>query len=137
MACCGLGTAEETSIAGAKRVALRGYDPVSYFTDGHPEKGASEFSFAFDDAIYWFKSSEHRAMFAADPVRYAPQYHGYCTLAASMGVKFEADPEAWTIFDGRLFVFGSTTGVSVFKQNPPAIVDKADANWEKLRAGQQ
>jgi hypothetical protein len=47
------------------RTALWGYDPVSYFTVGHPEQGSAEFSFRFDDATYWFVSEEHRKMFAA------------------------------------------------------------------------
>src|SRR5271157_4693400 len=51
--------------AAEKRLALKGYDPVSYFTEGHPEKGSSEYSAAFDDATYWFKNAEHRALFVA------------------------------------------------------------------------
>ena len=27
-----------------KRLALSGYDPVSYFTDGHPEKGSADYA---------------------------------------------------------------------------------------------
>ena len=61
----------------AQRIALSGYDPVSYFTAGRPEKGSPEFAAPFDDATYWFKSAEHRAMFLADPDRYAPQYSGF------------------------------------------------------------
>ncbi len=49
----------------AQRIALKGYDPVSYFTDGKPEKGSSEFTFAFDDTTYWFKSAEHHIPGAA------------------------------------------------------------------------
>jgi hypothetical protein len=105
-----LRAAESPSPVAAKRVALSGYDPVSYFTEGHPEKGRSEFTFAFDDAIYWFKNVEHRAMFAADPEHYAPQYAGFCTITVSRGGKFEADPEAWKIWDDKLFVFGSKNG---------------------------
>ena len=46
--------------AGGKRerVALQGYDPVAYFTDGYPGKGSAEFSASFDDATYWFKNAE-------------------------------------------------------------------------------
>jgi hypothetical protein len=125
--------AETTGPVPPKRVALSGYDPVSYFTEGHPEKGASDFTFAFDDAIYWFKNAEHHAMFAADPEHYAPQYAGYCTITVSRGGKFEADPEAWKVWDGKLFVFGSKNGVSMFGEDGPAIVAKADANWPTVR----
>jgi len=116
------------------RVALNGYDPISYFTEGKPEKGASEFQFAFDDTTYWFKSAEHRAQFAGDPERYAPQFHGYCAVLVSRGEKVEADPEAWTITNGKLYVFAAKKVVPVFQQQTANIVEKASENWQKLRA---
>jgi YHS domain-containing protein len=115
------------------RTALWGYDPVSYFTAGHPEAGSDEFTFGFDDATYWFASEEHRKMFAADPERYAPQFKGYCALSVAKGLKVEVDPEAWAIWNGKLYVFGTKDGLSDFKANPGAIVDKANAAWVSLR----
>ena len=40
-----------------RRIAIGGYDPVSYFADGQPQKGNEAFWFAFDDAGYLFKSA--------------------------------------------------------------------------------
>ena len=125
--------AEAASPAAGKRVALSGYDPVSYFTEGHPEKGSAEYSAAFDDATYWFKSAEHRAMFVADPDHYAPQFKGYCTIMVSRGVKQEADPEAWAIADGKLYVFAVKQGVPMFEQQTASITEKAAANWPEVR----
>jgi YHS domain-containing protein len=133
--CSGSATAQNASLA-AKRVALKGYDPVSYFTDGKPEKGSSEFTFAFDDTTYWFTSAEHRALFAADPEHYAPQFDGYCAIQVSRGLKLEADPEAWTITNGKLYVFSAKPGVPMFQEQPVAIAEKARENWPKLRAAQ-
>ena len=125
--------AEAASPVPEKRVALSGYDPVAYFTEGHPEKGLAEYSAAFDDATYWFKSAEHRAMFVADPDHYAPQFKGYCTIMVSRGVKQEADPEAWAIADGKLYVFWVKQGVPLFEQQTASITEKAAANWPELR----
>jgi YHS domain-containing protein len=94
--------AAEPAVVPAKRMALQGYDPVSYFTNGRPEKGSPEFTAAFDDATYWFKSAEHRAMFAADPERYAPQFGGFCAISLTRGEVVEPDPESWVIADGKL-----------------------------------
>jgi YHS domain-containing protein len=116
------------------RVALSGHDPVSYFTPGHPEKGSSEFTYSFDDARYWFVSEEHRAMFAADPEHFAPQFAGYCTITVSRGAKYEADPEAWVIWDGKLFVFGSKDIVPDFNAHPGEIAGKAKAAWATLNS---
>ena len=116
-----------------KRLALKGYDPVSYFTDGHPEKGSAEYQAAFDDATYWFKNADHRAMFVADPDHYAPQFRGYCTVTLSRGSKLEADPEAWAIADGKLYVFGSKQAVPIFEAQTASVVEKASDNWVKFR----
>ena len=132
---CSSAKAQNPPLA-ATRVALKGYDPVSYFTDGKPEKGSSEFTFAFDDTTYWFKSAEHRTLFAADPEHYAPQFDGYCAVQVSRGHKVEADPEAWTITNGKLYVFSGKPGVPIFQEQPVAIAKKANENWSKLRATQ-
>jgi YHS domain-containing protein len=134
--CCGNAAAQNMSPIAGQRVALKGYDPISYFTDGKPEKGSSEFTFAFDDTTYWFKNAEHRDKFTADPERYAPQFDGFCALQLSRGRKVEADPEAWTITNGKLYVFSGKGGVPKFQEQPVAIAEKAGENWHQLRTAQ-
>ena len=125
--------AAEAAPATGKRLALSGYDPVSYFADGQPEKGSADYQASYDDATYWFKSAEHRALFVADPDHYAPQFAGYCAVTLSRGGKYEADPEAWAIADGRLYVFGSKASVPVFRAQTANVIEKATENWAKLR----
>jgi YHS domain-containing protein len=116
------------------RTALWGYDPVSYFAAGRPEHGSDKFSFEFEDTTYWFASEEHLKMFAADPERYAPQFKGYCASSVARGLKAEIDPEAWTIWNGQLFVFGSKDDVPEFLANPSEISNKAKAAWAQNTA---
>ena len=130
---CGTATAQNASPVAGTRVALKGYDPVSYFTDGKPEKGSGEFTFAFDDTTYWFKSAEHRAKFAADPEHYAPQFDGFCAVQLSRGHKVEADPEVWTINNGKLYVFSGKRGLPIFNERPVEIAQKAGENLKQLR----
>jgi YHS domain-containing protein len=125
--------AEAGPAVNEKRLALKGYDPVSYFTEGRPEQGSAEYQAAFDDATYWFKNAEHRAMFVADPDHYAPQFRGFCTVTLSHGQKYEADPEAWAIADGKLYVFGAKEAVPIFQAQTASIIEKASDNWAKLR----
>jgi hypothetical protein len=128
----GAALAEEANPSG-ERVALKGYDPVSYFTEGHPEEGNEQFAAAFDDAVYWFKSAEHQAMFAAAPDMYAPQYGGFCAISMSRGKVAEPDPQAWTISDGKLYVFRSPVGVAMFQEQSAAIVGDAAKHWPELK----
>jgi hypothetical protein len=116
-----------------RRIALNGYDPVAYFEDGGPAKGTSEFWFSFDDVIYLFRSAEHRAKFAADPERYAPQYEGYCAGGVSKGYRTEPDPEAWIIANGKLFVFEFKERVPDFRKDIDGVAARANANWPTLR----
>jgi YHS domain-containing protein len=129
--------AEKASWITEKRLALAGHDPVSYFIEGRPVKGSIEYTASYDDAIYWFKSPEHRAMFVADPDHYAPQFRGWCTNTMSKGDgdKHEADPENWVIAEGKLYVFGSQRGVVRYRGGEGQVMFEAAAqNWKKLRA---
>jgi YHS domain-containing protein len=130
--CAIVGASAETRPSG-RRLALRGYDPVAYFTLGRPVKGNATFWYAFDDAIYHFASVEHRAKFAADPERYAPQYAGFCAAAMSRGEKHEPDPEAWAIVNGKLYVVALKERIEQFKRKPDAFIGKADANWPNVK----
>lgn len=126
--------AAEDSNAATPRVAIEGYDPVAYFTDGRPVKGSAAFSLPFDEALYYFANAEHQKMFAADPDRYAPQYSGYCAVAVSNGYKATIDPESWVISKGKLYVFHSNKGLSLFLEDSSGTIAKADANWAALKA---
>lgn len=58
-------------------VAIEGYDPAGYFTQGKAVEGSEEFSYHWMGATWHFASSEHLEMFKSNPERYAPQYGGY------------------------------------------------------------
>jgi YHS domain-containing protein len=125
--------ADSLPLTTEKRVALKGYDPVSYFMVGHPEKGSVEYQAVFDDTTYWFKSAEHRALFNGDPDHYAPQFRGYCTNTMSRGEYWEADPEAWAIVDGKLYVVGSKKGLARFQNQTAGAIEMANENWANFR----
>ena len=115
------------------RVALRGYDTVNYFTDGRAEKGSEEFTASYEGVTYRFKDAGHRQLFVEDPEKYAPQFSGFCAIDLSRGLLTEADPEAWKIADGKLYVFGKPRGPGVFSADGQNIVAKASENWTGLR----
>src|SRR5690242_15928525 len=81
-------------------VAIMGYDPVAYFTDGRPVKGSPEISQSWLGATWHFASTQHRDAFKSAPMRYAPQYGGFCAGSVSVGmVTDNIDPKAWRIID--------------------------------------
>lgn len=116
--------------------AIRGYDPVAYFTEGKPVEGDSAFTYKWMGATWRFASAENRDSFAARPEKYAPQYGGYCAWAVSQGYTASTDPQAWTIVDGKLYLNYS---ISVRRQwldgGVAELIQQGDANWPGLKKG--
>ena len=117
-------------------VALEGYDPVAYFTDGKPVMGQASHSSLYSGAIYRFASADHKQRFDADPAKYAPQYGGYCGYAASIDRLSPISPEVWQIVDGRLILQHTDEAYRLFNADLAASVKRADANWPGLVASE-
>ena len=122
--------AASPALAAEAPLAIKGYDPVAYFTDGKPTQGLPEIEYAWDEHRWRFASLDHRERFKADPVRYAPQFGNFCAMALSKGEVVVADPENWLISDDKLYVFGkpAPAGPVLFQQNLPENIDKANRN---------
>jgi hypothetical protein len=109
-------------------LAIKGYDPVAYFTVGKPTRGSAEFEYEWDERRYRFSRAEHRQLFEAQPARYLPQFADFCAMALSLGEVVEADPENWLITDGKLYLFGKPTGPALFRKNLAGNAAKANQN---------
>src|SRR5947209_987974 len=48
-------------------VAIKGYDPVAYFTQSKPVKGSASFTHQWMNSTWWFASAEDRDEFARMP----------------------------------------------------------------------
>ncbi|CUH51151.1 YHS domain-containing (seleno)protein [Shimia marina] len=118
--------------ASSTGLAMQGYDPVAYFTEGAPTKGDYRISSVYNDATYRFASEEHKAAFDADPEAYLPQYGGYCAFGAAMGFKFDGDPEYWKIVDGELFLNLSKDIQQRWEEDVPGLIARADDNWVNI-----
>jgi hypothetical protein len=125
-------TAGEAVNVDGENLAIKGYDPVAYFTESRPTRGLADFEHVWQDARWQFANAEHLALFAQDPEAYAPQYGGFCAGAMALGWKAPIDPEAWTIVDGRLFLNYSKGGRDNFAEDPEPEIAEADQNWEVL-----
>ncbi|MEM9756305.1 MAG: YHS domain-containing (seleno)protein [Pseudomonadota bacterium] len=113
-------------------IAINGTDPVAYFTDGVPVPGVAEFSADHDGATFLFSSAENRDTFLADTETYAPVFGGYCAFAASRGYLAPTIPEAWTVFEGRLFLNANLRARELWLAELPSIVAAGEANWPAI-----
>jgi YHS domain-containing protein len=112
--------------------AIKGYDPVAYFSDNKAIEGKSDFQSMHDGATYYFASKEHKDLFDANPDKYLPQFGGYCAYGVSINKTVNIDPAAFQIIDGKLYLQYSQDILDKFNQDPSGNLQKARANWPKL-----
>ena len=114
-------------------LAIKGYDPEAYFTLDKAVLGKPDVEYEWDEQRYRFVSAEHRELFKADPVRYAPQFTNFCAMALARGEVHEANPEYWLVSDGKLYLFGGPSGWERFRQDPGGNIPKANDNRDLAR----
>ena len=116
----------------ADGVAIKGYDPVAYFTDGRPVQGLESLQYQWQDAKWLFATDEHLEMFKQNPSKYAPQYGGYCAYAVSQGKTADIDPQSWSIVAGKLYLNLNRDVQHLWQQDRDNYIRKADENWLRL-----
>ena len=124
--------AQQKVNTGRGGLAIKGYDPVAYFTDGRPVKGDPRFTSTFEGATYQFASAASRDQFVKEPSRYVPQFGGFCAWAVSRNYTADTDPLAWKVVNGKLYLNYSTSVQAKWEQDVPGNILKADANWPAL-----
>jgi len=127
--------AAPTARSDETRLAISGYDPVAYFTDGKAVPGMPEFEHVWHDARWRFATTSHRDLFVGDPNRFAPQYDGYCAGGVSSNAphKDTVDPEAWAIVDGKLYLTHTPHSLDRWSQNTAQKIKAGDENWPTVK----
>lgn len=96
----------QTQPVDKNKLAIGGYDVVSYFTANKATKGTKQFAATNNGATYYFASAKNQKEFKANPTKYLPQCDGYCAWGvAEKNVKFPVNPETFKIVDGKLYLF--------------------------------
>ncbi|PCJ70560.1 MAG: YHS domain protein [Rhodobiaceae bacterium] len=114
-------------------VAIRGTDPVAYFTEALPVEGKPEFQTDYQGVVWHFANAENRDAFIADPEKYSPAYGGYCAYALSLGTyKVATDPDAWSIIEGRLYLNKTPVVKTIWETDIPGNIEKSESNWTSL-----
>ena len=112
--------------------ALRGYDTVAYFTQGMPVEGSDAYTVDYMGATWKFASQEHLDLFTAEPEKYAPQYGGYCAYAMANGETASAEPDLWTIHEGKLYLNYSRRINRRWADDMLQYIQQADVQWPKF-----
>lgn len=113
----------------AAGLAVKGYDPVSYFSDMKPVPGNPAITTRWHGATYQFASNEHRQAFLADPDHFAPQFGGFCAYAISRGTIADIDPSEWAVVKDHLYLNNNAVAQRIWDLDRPGNIVAGNKNW--------
>lgn len=117
-------------------LAIEGYDPVAYFTQGKALEGSKKRAASYRGVIYYFASEANKKAFTSNPSKYEPQYGGWCAYAmGDKGEKVSIDPETFKIVNGKLYLFYNAYFNNTLKswnKDEKNLKLKADKYWSGL-----
>jgi len=115
-------------------LAIGGYDPVAYFTDGKPLTGREDVELHYAGAVWRFRNIGNREAFVAHPEVYLPQFGGYDPTGIAHGVAVAGNPSIWRISGERLFLFYDQHRLAAFDSDPARAIAAAERAWPEVRA---
>lgn len=127
-----LGTTQRIVIDPTTGLALKGFDPVSYFIDREPRPGLPRYEIAHAGAYWRFANEGNLAAFKAHPEAYMPQFGGYGALSVARGSTAPGNPAVWVVYDKRLYLFYSPTSRTVWLMKPNDFARDGAAAWPAL-----
>ncbi len=115
--------------------AIGGTDPVAYFTHARPIAGDPMIFHDWAGATWSFVDQTHRDTFAENPLKYAPQYGGFCAWAvAEKGELFSTQPRNWAIVDDKLYLNFNDDIQARWDEDRPGFIALGDERWPEITA---
>lgn len=139
---CPAGPAPHAQAATTERIvvdrhtglAIDGFDPVAYFTDGKARMGVIDFEASAGGAIWRFCNESNRAAFVEHPEIYAPQFGGYDPVGIARGVPVQGNALVWLVSGQRLYLFEREESRDAFAADPQRYLAQARQQWPALLA---
>jgi hypothetical protein len=122
-------TDERTVVNSQTGLALSGFDPVAYFTDGAPKFGRPDMELSLGGTVWRFRNEGNKAAFADNPDVYMPRFGGYDPVAVARGTWVAGHPQFWAVVEGRLYLFYSDTARAAFAADPGRVIEAAERKW--------
>ena len=123
------------AIDGNDRVMMKGTDVVTYFTQNKDVQGSPSIKSTFENVTFYFSSAENKALFDREPMKYQPQYGGYCANGIVYGIPWGGDADSWRLIEGKLYIFGGQGSRDAFLLDVPKNRALADKYWAEEVAG--
>ena len=114
---------------------MKGTDVVTYFTQNKDVQGSPSIKSTFESVTFYFSSAENKALFDKEPMKYQPQYGGYCANGIVYGIPWGGDADSWRMIEGKLYIFGGQGSRDAFLLDVPKNRALADKYWADEVAG--
>jgi YHS domain-containing protein len=85
-------TDNQLAVNATTGLAISGFDPVAYFTEGKALFGRAEFELNLEGSVWRFNNEGNRGAFEKNPEVYAPQFGGYDPVAIGRGRSVQGIP---------------------------------------------
>jgi YHS domain-containing protein len=110
-------------------LAISGFDPVAYFTDGKAMFGRPDIELNKEGVVWRFSNEGNRGAFEVHPEVYAPRFGGYDPVAIGRDRSVRGHPLFWTVVGQRLYFFYSEKTRQAFLADPGRIIATAERKW--------
>lgn len=125
------GLTERVVIDQQSGLAIHGYDPVAYVSEGRPVPGRDAHQVVWSDATWRFMNGANAALFRDHPERYAPRLGGYDPVIAMQGHATPGNPHLFRIRAEGLYLFSSAQNMTRF--NEAYDLHALERAWQDLR----
>jgi len=126
-------TADERIVVNSQSgLAISGFDPVVYFTDGAPNADLPDIELSQSGAVWRFRNEGNRAAFAGHPDVYTPRFGGYDPVAIARGTSVPGHPMVWVVLSERLYLFYNNAARAAFIAHPGRIIEAATRKWPEV-----
>ena len=112
-------------------VMLKGADVVAYFTQNQYVQGVPQFKSNYQGVTFRFASATNKALFDKEPMKYQPQYGGYCADGLVYGIPWGGDADTWRMVNGKLYIFGGAGSRDAWLLDEPRNIGLADKYWKE------
>ncbi len=114
-------------------LALFGYDPVAYFSDGQAVLGQAQFESQMAGLVWRFKNQGNQLAFLADPTVYIPQFGGYDGVSITKGQIVDGNPTIFLTLGNALYLFRSIEHRKLFEDSETLQVETAQ-KWPSVKS---
>ena len=113
-------------------IAIKGYDPVAFFILQKAAEGTDSYTTEWSGSKWKFISQANKDSFITNPLKYVPQYGGFCAFGASENHKAPTDPNAWTVINNKLYLNYSNKVKEMWIKDTANRIKAADEYWTGL-----